>query len=47
MKMLMQTQQDTWKVIRESDKKVDKVCDKLDRLADMLERFLKGLQKPN
>jgi hypothetical protein len=47
IKMLIRTQEDAWKVIRDSDKKVDRVCEKLDRVADMLERFLKGLQKPN
>jgi hypothetical protein len=46
-KMLMTMQEDTWRVIRESDKKVDKLAEKLDRLADLLERFLKGLQRPN
>src|SRR5260370_22639079 len=37
IKMLIRMQEDTWKIVREGEKKIDKLGDKLDRVADMLE----------
>ena len=47
MTALRQMQEDTWKMIRDGDEKFGKLSAKLDRVADILEGFLKGLRKPN
>ena len=44
---LIRMQEDTWKMIRNGDRKFDKLSEKLDRVADVLEGFLKGPEKPN